>query len=533
MNQNRNQKTNRIVNQMNRCRTIIHQKTLAAALLASVFFLLSGCGTNAPADTVTDSGRARVTFWYSGGKTAARVMEEIIDSFNQSQSKYTVTGIQQADYDETYTKLQAGIAGKNAADIALLDSDKARNLMKKELLVRLDRYTDQDDSFDKDSLIPVFHNQCLWDDGALYAMPAYGTTQVMYYNRRLFETAGIRPDSIQTWEDLAEAAETIQQSTGGSACGWEPMWGEDNLIDMALSNGGTMLSDDSRTVLINSPQWIETWETVRKWIHEDDIMAVHYGGQGWEYWYDTMDDVLQDKAGGYTGSSGDQADLDFTKVGAMEQPRFGDNPAAPVARVLQLVMVDTGKDKTKDGAYMFMKYFADAPQQARWSMATGYIPVRRTTLDIPEYQSYTEENPQALVPLAQAMHASPDPIDPTGGKIFDALSIAADKVEIENVPAADALNEAAETAQAALDETYKNAEAVLAAMTGHSTFCDVQNAFRNPHCHFSCHGRIHCAGDLLHDGGRVPCVRGLRYIHASPSFSQRYILRHGPDPAAV
>lgn len=82
------------------------------------------------------------------------------------------------------------------------------------------------------------------------------------------------------------------------------MWGEDNLIDMALSNGGAMLSDDNRTVLINSEPWIEAWEAVRKWIHEDDIMAIHYGGQGWEYWYDTMDDVLQDKAGGYTGSSG-------------------------------------------------------------------------------------------------------------------------------------------------------------------------------------------------------------------------------------
>ena len=58
-----------------------------------------------------------------------------------------------------------------------------------------------------------------------------------------------------------------------------------------------------------------------------------------------MDDVLQDKAGGYTGSSGDQADLDFSKVGAMEQPGFGDNPSAPVARVLQIVMVETGKDK--------------------------------------------------------------------------------------------------------------------------------------------------------------------------------------------
>ena len=75
---------------------------------------------------------------------------------------------------------------------------------------------------------------------------------------------------------------------------------------MALSNGGAMLSDDNRTVLINSEPWIEAWEAVRKWIHEDDIMAIHYGGQGWEYWYDTMDDVLQDKTGGYTGSSGDR-----------------------------------------------------------------------------------------------------------------------------------------------------------------------------------------------------------------------------------
>ena len=48
-------------------------------------------------------------------------------------------------------------------------------------------------------------------------------------------------------------------------------------------------------------------------------MTIHSGGQGWEYWYKTIDDVLQDKAGGYTGSSGDQADLDFTKVGAIEQ----------------------------------------------------------------------------------------------------------------------------------------------------------------------------------------------------------------------
>ena len=427
------------------------KKILTAVFLATGCAMMTGCNAPGQARDAAVDGKVQITFWYSGGKTAAGVMGDIIQAFNQSQDEYEVTGIQQADYDETYTKLQAGIAGKNAADIALLDSDKSRNLMQKDLLVPMDRYTQQDTSFHQDDFIPVFYSQCLDSDGGLYAMPAYGTTQVMYYNRDLFEKAGIQPDKLDTWESLADAARVIKESTGGTAYGWEPMWGEDNLIDMALSNGGSMIDEDGKKVLINTDAWIDSWEAVRGWIHEDKTMTVHYGGQGWEYWYDTMGDVLQDKAGGYTGSSGDQADLDFHKVGAMEQPGFGKHGSAPVARVLQLVMIDTGKDKTVDGAYQFIRYFADASQQAKWSMATGYIPVRKSTLGLPEYQSYTEHNPHALVPISQAMHASPDPVDPTGGKIFDALAIAADKVEIENIPARDALDEAARTAQAALD----------------------------------------------------------------------------------
>lgn len=49
-----------------------------------------------------------------------------------------------------------------------------------------------------------------------------------------------------------------------------------------------------------------------------------------------MGDVLQDKAGGYTGSSGDQADLDFHKVGAIKQPA---SASMDDAMVLQLVMI--------------------------------------------------------------------------------------------------------------------------------------------------------------------------------------------------
>ena len=84
-------------------------------------------------------------------------------------------------------------------------------------------------------------------------------------------------------------------------------------------------------------------------------------------------------------------------------------------------------------------------------MNTGYIPVRLSAQEDPEYKDYLEKNPQAKVPLTQASHASPEFLDPTGGKITDALTKACDRVEIENVSAEKALKEAKAEAQKALD----------------------------------------------------------------------------------
>ena len=428
------------------------KKRIVSALLlcAMATSMLAGCGGSSASSgtTTTEDGKVQLDLWYSGGKTAVNVFQEIVDDFNASQEEYEIATTTQADYTETYEKLQAGIAGKNAPDMALLDTDKSRNLSEKDLVADINEYVEADSEFDKDDYIEVFYQQGEDADGKLFALPAYGTTQVLYYNKQIFADAGIDPASIKTWQDLEAAAEKI---TTDSIVGWEPMWGYANLVDAALSNGAQLLSEDGKTCLINSPEWVDVWESFRTWLHDDKIMKVNSGGQGWEYWYTTIDDVLQNKAGGYTGSSGDQADLDFNIVGAIEQPGFGDNPSAPTADALQLVMLEGSSDEEKQGVYEFMKFFTSPENQAKWSMATGYVAVRKSTQEVEEFKAYTDENPHALVPLQQSMHGTSALIDPTGGKILDALSIAADQVELENVPAQEALDEAQATAQEALD----------------------------------------------------------------------------------
>jgi len=123
----------------------------------------------------------------------------------------------------------------------------------------------------------------------------------------------------------------------------------------------------------------------------------------------------------------------------------------------QMVIPKDASPEAKQGAYEFVKFLTNTKNTARYSMVTGYIAVRASAQDDPDFKAYTDANPQALVPLQQATEAGIPPIlDPTGNKIFDALRTATDLVEVEGISAQEALDEAAYEAQDALDDYWKD-----------------------------------------------------------------------------
>ncbi|SFC85641.1 ABC transporter substrate-binding protein [Clostridium uliginosum] len=434
------------------------KKVCTIGLITMITSGLVACGTGTANGSTkvqkTADGKIQVEYWYGLGGKLGKNMEKVISEFNASQDKYEVKGVAQEDYDTTFKKLQAGIAAKKAPTLAIIEADKAAILNNRDVLQNIGDYTSQDIDFEEENYIESFMELGKKNDKQ-FAFPMYGTTQVLYYNKKAFQDAGISQDSLKTWTGIAEASKKLVKKEGDEVkfYGWEPMWGADNLIDASLSNGGTILSGDGSKVLINSLEWIEAFDGFRSWIHEDKVMRIHSGGQGWEYWYSTVDDVMKDKSAGYTGSSGDQGTLDFEKLAACQQPSFkAGKEAKPIAEARFLVIPSVVNDEAKQGAYEFIKYFTSAKVSAEWSMDSGYISVNKKSTETPEFKAFVEKNPQAAVPSAQALHATKTFIDPTDGKIYDALKIAADKVEIENIPAKEALDEAQKTAQKELDK---------------------------------------------------------------------------------
>jgi multiple sugar transport system substrate-binding protein len=405
-----------------------------------------GTAANAPAAAAP----VTIEFWYGLGGKLGENMQVLIDKFNASQKEVIVKPVVQADYTETEKKLQAAIASGNVPAAVLSSNvDWAR----KGYYAPIDELIAGHSDFNKEDVVPTFLQQGEVD-GKMYFLPMYGTTQVMYYRKDALEKHGIKAESLTTWEALADAAAQMTVKEGGKTTfyGWEPMWGADNMMDAVYGKGGRVISEDGKQVLVDSPEWVETWDMFRKWIHEDGIMRIHSGGQGWEYWYKTIDDVMKGSAAGYTGSSGDQGDLDFGIVGAMEQPGWeGKGPGKPVASAIMAGIPAKASPEQQQAAFKWYSFFMSPENTAFWSMNTGYIAVRQSALEDPAFIAFSKENPQITIPLKQASHASMPFQDPTGGKITDALKIAADKVQIGNVPAAEALKEAKETAQRELD----------------------------------------------------------------------------------
>jgi len=100
-------------------------------------------------------------------------------------------------------------------------------------------------------------------DGKLYAMPFQAESLAMIYRKDLYRQAGLDPDKPpQTWDEMIKVSQALTKVSGGKAqfgygiAGGGPE-GEGNTLYRSLPYlwmaGGGILSDDGKTVIVNSP----------------------------------------------------------------------------------------------------------------------------------------------------------------------------------------------------------------------------------------------------------------------------------------
>lgn len=183
----------------------------------------------------------------------SQFQQEAVDRFMAENPDISVE-VTTIPYPEYQQRLLTAVQGGNAPDIATLDQIWIGAFAQAGAVM---------DMTDRAAAAGLGRAQFFggaWDsavvDGALYGMPFnVDVWQFSYYNKALFEKAGIDPASISTFEGLRAAAETLT-GDGQFGVGLFGHRGEDTVAvvnSFIFSNGGAVLTADGACALNEAP----------------------------------------------------------------------------------------------------------------------------------------------------------------------------------------------------------------------------------------------------------------------------------------
>ena len=185
------------------------------------------------------------------GAIAAR--QELAKQFTEDHPKIPVK-IQTIPSDGYDQKVFTSIAAGNPPDIFGSGDIIIPTIVTKGYAVDLSKFVERD-NFNLEAFYPDVL-EGLTFDGQLVGLTDNWDTQVMYYNRDLFDAAGLDyPDASWTWEDFVDAGRQLTEGEGA-----KKVYGAVHgtwfapVFNQVWAHGGDVLSEDASRCTIDSPE---------------------------------------------------------------------------------------------------------------------------------------------------------------------------------------------------------------------------------------------------------------------------------------
>ena len=168
-------------------------------LIASLMAFASGAAE--------DDGSV-ITIWHSNSGRIGAAFETLVDRFNDTIGKdngIRIEAIYQGTANDVLTKVKAAAAQDQSSlpDIAQMDATAALDMKNADYLV-----TAEETGADISSILPSAI-EALNSDRGLLAVPFNCSSLLLYYNKTVFEEAGVEPP--RTLDEFASIAEAISQ----------------------------------------------------------------------------------------------------------------------------------------------------------------------------------------------------------------------------------------------------------------------------------------------------------------------------------
>jgi ABC-type glycerol-3-phosphate transport system substrate-binding protein len=181
------------------------------SVVLAAMLTLAGCGSatgEGPSNNNAASGKLVVWDWKSSDKTATTYVEKAKADFAKKHPGVTVEFVAQP-FDQYYTLLGTAIQSGKGPDVMLFNGG-GQIRSRVDALIPLDQY-----------LAPDRQRLAGWDaftkDGKVYAAPVTLQGHPIYYNKSLYQKAGLDPDRrAETWDGFVRDCGTVTKATGAT-----------------------------------------------------------------------------------------------------------------------------------------------------------------------------------------------------------------------------------------------------------------------------------------------------------------------------
>ncbi len=376
------------------------KKRVLSIVLCGIMALssLTGCGSSASGDSAKAAGTAAaettIEFWTIDLKASFG------DFFNDMIAKYEADnpGVKinwtDVPYDDIKSKLVTAVAGGTAPDVVNLNTQMTLTLAAQGALVDLNKEATEEQK--------SIYTESLWKSASIgdsvYAFPWYASPDIMFYNKDLFDQAGMKVPT--TFEEALSECDEFHEKTGAY------LFTPDSYFNLLISENMDVISDDGKSAVFNNADSLALLEKYKEYTDKGSISKTKWGD-----WDEELKEFESGKLA-IVSSSGsslsrikDEAPDIYEKV-AITTPLTGSNG---LSRNPLMNLVIPEASKNHEAAIAFANYVTNDDNQLAFCKTVSIFPSTKKASEDPYFTSDTESlEGQASAMSAKASLTSED-----------------------------------------------------------------------------------------------------------------------------
>ena len=422
------------------------RRRLCIALLAVLALVLAACGGGG-----SSSGPTEIAVWHGYQDTEGEVFKKLIAQYNQDHPDVKVNELYSSN-DLVLQKVLTAVRGGSAPDVAYMFGSWSPNIAQIPQVVDMAEYVSEPD-WQWDDFYPAEREAATVGE-KIVGVPALVDNLAIVYNKQLFAEAGVAPPSPDwTWADFRAAAAKLTDPAKGQY-GWlipadgseDTVW---HYLPMLWEAGGDILSPDNSTAVFNSEAGVEALTVLQQMAVTDKSLYL-----------DTTNEngpklMNSGKVAMLVTGPWDLSQLPDIDYDVQVMPTFAGSSGGhqTIAGPDNWVVFDNGGEK-KQAAVDFVKWLSAPEQVKTFSLGTGDLPIRQSVGNDQAVLDTLNENVPGTATFVENLN-NVEKVRPTVEQypdISDALGHAIVAVMLGKEQPADALNKAAQAADAALAE---------------------------------------------------------------------------------